>query len=217
MAKRQYQNDFPSVTTIISQLTNYGLMEWFKRTPYAQIIEESNRGKKVGTEIQVIQDYIEKGSAKIETVDVEEVSNALNSFILFKKENPHIILKRSEVEKTSDDYFFNGTIDALAEVNSEVVLLDWKSGKCGKNDKPPIYDSYKTQCAAYCHLMGLTKAIIVSVAKDAIAYDTYEMTKEEIHGEFNEVFLPLLTIWNYKNQKKGIENGINGHGERTEA
>ncbi len=216
MAKRQYQNDFPSVTTIIGQLTNYGLQEWFKRTSYAQIIEESNKGKKVGTEIhQVIQDYIEKGSAKIETADVVEVSNALESFILFKKENPHIVLKRSEVEKTSDEHFFNGTIDAIAETNGEVVLLDWKSGKCGKKDKPPIYDSYKTQCAAYCHLMGLTNAIIVSVAKDAVAYDTYEMEQEEIRHEFDEVFLSLLTIWKYKNRNKktkGIKNGINGHG-----
>ena len=203
MAKRAYQNDFPSVTTVLSLLNNYGLNEWFKRTPYSEILEESNRGKKIGGEIHtVIQSYIENGSAKIETTDAIEVSNALKSFMLFKKENPEIVLKKSEVEKTSDRYLFNGTIDALAEVGVQTVLLDWKSGKCGIKDKPPIYDSYKTQCSAYCHLMGLERAIIVSVAKDAVAYDKYEMGGEEIKGEFEEVFLPLLRIWIHKNRNK---------------
>ena len=206
MAKRQYDNLYPSVTTILSLLNNYGLNEWFKRTSYKEILEESNRGKKIGGEIhKVIQDFIENGTAKIETEDALEVSNALKSFMLFKKENPEIILKRSEIEKTSASYFFNGTIDALAEVNGKTILLDWKSGKKGTKDKPPIYDSYKTQCSAYCHLMGLDRAIIVSVAKDDVIYDKYVMEAEEIKGEFEEVFLPLLKVWNYKNRNKRKE------------
>lgn len=206
MARRLYQNNFPSVTTVLSLLNNYGLNEWFKRTPYNEILEESNRGKKIGGEIhKVIQDFIDTGSAKIETTDAAEVSNALKSFMLFKKENPEIILKKSEVEKTSERYLFNGTIDAIAEIGVQTVLLDWKSGKCGTKDKPPIYDSYKTQCSAYCHLMNLDRAIIVSVAKDTVAYDMHEMGGEEIKGEFEEVFLPLLRVWNHKNYKKRKE------------
>lgn len=205
MAKRQYENDFPSVTTVLSILTNYGLMEWFKRTPYNQITEESNRGKLIGGEIhQAIQDFIETGSAKLDTEHAEEVSNALKSFILFKKENPSIILKRSEIALTSTKYKFNGTTDATAEIDGVTVLLDWKSGKIGKKGKPLIYESYEYQCSAYCHLMGLDRAIIVSIAKDGIAYDKLEMNSERISDCFNEVFLPCLKIWKYQHANKTI-------------
>ena len=88
MAKRQYDNDYVSVTGLLSILSNYGLMEWFKRTPYAQILEESNKGKTIGKQLHdVIQSHIDKQEAKIETEYPEEVSTALKSFMLFKKDN----------------------------------------------------------------------------------------------------------------------------------
>lgn len=205
MSKRKYDNSFPSVTGIISQLSSFGLMEWFKRTPYDEIIRESKRAKEIGTDIHsAIQNYIETGKATVDTSYPDEVIMALNSFVEFRKDSPSIKLIRSEKELTSVKYSFNGTIDCLGDG----ILLDWKSAKAGDKDKPSIYDEAKIQCSAYVHLVNemegtsYDRAMIVSIAKDKVAYNTYEMNKEEIDGYFFNIFVPLLGIYNFKQSIK---------------
>lgn len=205
MAKRKYDNKFPSVTGIISQLSSFGLMEWFKRTPYDQIIAEGKRAKEIGHDIHTaIQNYIETGNAAVDTSYPDEVVMALNSFVAFRKDFPAIKLMRSEKELTSLKHSYNGTIDCLGEG----ILLDWKSAKAGDKDKPAIYDEARIQCSAYVHLVNemegtnYDRAMIVSIAKDKVAYNTYEMNKEEIEGYFNNIFLPLLGIYNFKQSQK---------------
>lgn len=211
MAKkhRDYpDNEYPSVTTVIGQLNSFALMHWFKITPYAQILEETARGRAIGTQMhQCIQDFIETGTAKINTEFPDEITTALRSFQLFKKENPNVVLRKSEKALSSLKYGFNGTVDCY----SDDMIVDWKSSKAGDKDKPTIYEEAKTQVSAYLHLVNeienttFEKCLIVAIAKDKVSYNTYEMLKEEIEGQFNEVFLPLLKIWKYKNHNKKKE------------
>ena len=205
---RNYNNDYPSVTQLIGQLASPGLMNWFKRTPLAEINRISTRGKQIGTDIHLaIHHFIETGEAKIETQYPNEVTNALKSFMLFRKEHSEVLLKNAEIALTSQKYLFNGQLDCLAEKNGEPWLADWKSQDIKDRDRPVIYNEAKIQVSAYCYLINecqnknIEKAIIVALAKDKIAYATYEMGKEEIEGYFNEVFLPLLKIYNYKRKK----------------
>jgi len=209
MAKRNYENKYPSVTSILGVLRKLGLEYWFKVNTLAYIEEKSSKGKLIGTQIhEAIQGFIENGKVKIDTQHAEEVSNALNSFMLFRKENPNIIMKRSEIALTSEKYKFNGTIDCMGDT----ILTDWKTGEAKEADKPKIYDEYKYQVAAYVYLWNevnnanIEKAVIVALAKDKIAYNIYEMGKQEIDDCFNEVFLSCLKILNYQ-KNKGWANG----------
>jgi hypothetical protein len=204
MAKRAYENKYPSVTTILGVLRKIALEYWFKVNTLEFINEESNKGKEIGTQIhEVIQSYIETGKAKVDTQYAVEVTTALNSFMLFRKEKPEILLRRSELPLTSEVYKFNGTIDCMGEG----VLIDWKTGKCKDDEAPKIYDEYKYQVAAYVYLYNevnktnIDRALIVAVAKDKVAYSTYEMSKQEIDDCFNEVFLPALKILTYQKRK----------------
>lgn len=204
MAKRNYDNNFPSVTQILDVLRKPELEYWFRMNTPEFCNEESKRGKEIGTTIhEAIQSYIETGTAKIETTYAEEVSNALKSFMKFREANSSFPLKRAEIALTSEKYKFNGTIDCL----SDNLILDWKTGKCKDEEKPKIYSSYKYQVAAYVKLYNefyaknIERAIIVSVAKDKIAFDTYVMDKKEIDKCFKNVFLPALKILNYTKTK----------------
>src|SRR3990167_11054218 len=150
---RAYDNEYPSVTQLISQLASPGLMNWFKRTSFAEINRLSSRGKEIGSDTHLaIHHFIETREAKIETQYPDEVTNALKSFMLFRKERPDIILKNAEIALTSKKYLFNGQIDCLAEKEKEVWLADWKSQDC--KDKPTIYDEAKIQTSAYCYLVN---------------------------------------------------------------
>lgn len=205
MARRNYENDYPSVTGVLDVLRKIGLENWFKFNTLKFINEESSKGKLIGTQIHdAIQSYIETGSAKVDTEYNEEVTNALKSFMEFRKAYPLINLKNAELPLTSEIHKFNGTIDCIGEN----LILDWKTGKCKEKDSPDIYDEYKYQVSAYVYLYNeinktnINKALIVSIAKDKVAYSTYEMTEQEINDCFNEVFLPCLRICNYKKNAK---------------
>ena len=208
---RAYQNDYPSVTQVLGILRKIGLENWFKYNTARFCNEESKRGREAGTDThKVIQEYIDTGTAKIETEYPQEVTTALKSFQLFTKENYTIQLSRSEIPLTSEKYKYNGTIDCIGQIDDSMILVDWKTGKCKDKEKPVIYDEYKYQVASYVYLyeeinyVGLEDAIIVSIAKDKISYDTYRIEKEEIDDCFNEVFLPSLKILNYQNKQKQL-------------
>ena len=203
MARRDYDNDFPSVTTILGVLRKIGLENWFKVTPLKQIQEESDKGKLIGTQIHdVIHAYIQNEKAQVSTAYAEEVTNALNSFMLFRKENPDIKLINSEMPLTSNQFKFNGTLDCLAETKGLSIIGDWKTGRAKEKDKPDIYDEYLYQVAAYVNLYNeinktdIKEAVIIALAKDKVAYNLYRMNAEEVDICFNEVFLSALKIYN---------------------
>lgn len=203
--KRDYGNKYPSVTTILGILRNIPLEYWFKVNTLEFINKESSKGKLIGTDIHdAIEYFVLTGEAKVETEYVDDVTNALKSFMLFRRECPDLVLKWAETPLTSEKYKFNGTIDCVGEG----IILDWKSGNAKDEEKPSIYDSYKVQVSAYVNLYNevnntnIDKALIVSIAKDKIAYNIYELSKQEIDGQFNEVFLPALRILNYQRKKE---------------
>lgn len=207
MSRDYPDNGYPSVTGILAVLRKIGLEMWFKFNTAQFCNEESNKGKLVGSEIHdVIHQYIETGEAKIESEYGIEVETALNSFMLFKKENP-MSLDLAELSLTSEMHQFNGTIDCIAGD----IILDWKTGKCKDKTNPPIYNEYKYQVAAYVYLYNevkksnIEKAVIVAIAKDKVAYTKYEMGKQEIESCFYEVFLSALRILNYENKQKQLE------------
>lgn len=203
MAKRDYQNDYPSVTQILDVLRKIGLEWWFKVNTPQFIKDKSDKGKLIGTQIhEAIHTYIETNQVKVETQYAQEVTFALKSFMLFHKEHPEIALKNAEMALTSEIYKYNGTLDCEAARDSAPILLDWKTGEAKEKDKPLIYDEYKYQVSAYDYLFQEIKQlkpmanIIVCLAKDKIAYNFYEMTRQETEDYFNEIFLSALKIIN---------------------
>ena len=208
-ARRQYNNLYPSVTQVLDVLRKKGLEYWFKVNTAAYCDEKSTKGKEVGTQIhKAIQDHIELREVKIETDYAVEVTNALKSFMLFKKEHPEITLHKSEMMLTNEEHKYNGTLDVSGEVSTTPAIGDWKTGEAKDKDKPKIYPEHKAQLAAYIKAYNhvekkdINKGFIVVLAKDKVAYDYYVMDAEEINAEFNEVFLPALRICSYYKSKK---------------
>lgn len=204
---RDYENDYPSVTQVLGQLAKPALEAWFKKNTPEFIARESAKAKEIGTTLhQAIQDHIELNEVKVATDYPAEVMNTLKSFMLFKKECPQIKLHKAEIKMTSELHKFNGTTDCLGN-DGEEVILDWKSGKCGDDIKPPIYDEYVYQVSAYVSLYNevnkanIKRALILSLAKDKVGYNLKDISEAEIRGSFDNVFLPLLKVWQYKHKE----------------
>jgi hypothetical protein len=206
---RQYDNDFPSVTTVLAELRNIGLEMWFKYNTLQFTNAESAKGKLIGTQIHsAIENFIINNKLTVETEYEEEVVNALQSFVLFRKEHPEIELQMPELALTSLVHQFNGTIDIIGKQENVLLLGDWKSGKAKNKDKPDVYDSHIYQVSAYVHLYNeikqadIKRAFIVVMAKDKFAYNLRWVEEEEIKESFEQVFLSALKILNYKKGKK---------------
>ena len=151
--KRDYENDFPSVTEVLNVLRKPGLEMWYRVNTPQFINEAMAKGKSIGTAThEAIESYITTGELKVDTEWPDEVTMALQSFVLFKKEHPEIILKSSEKKMTSDRYFFNGTMDVIGEIEGKKILGDWKTTACKDKEKPEIYDEARTQISAYREL-----------------------------------------------------------------
>ncbi len=200
---RDYDNDYPSVTQIIDVLRKIGLEMWFKANTPEFIKSESTKAKEIGTQLhEAIQSHIELNELKVETQYPDEITNALKSFMLFKKECPQIKLKRSEIKMTSEVWKVNGTLDCVGN-DGEEVILDWKSGKAKDDIKPPIYDEYIIQVAAYVGLYNginntnISNAYVLSLAKDKITYNLEKVKDETLLVGFR-IFTKCLEIYNDK-------------------
>lgn len=207
MAQRNYQNDYPSVTQILGVLRKIGLENWFKYNTAKFCNEESKKGREIGTLIhKAIQDNIERKEVKVETEYAEEVMTALKSFMLFRKEHPGIALKKAEITLTSEKHKYNGTLDCIGNTGFPVIL-DWKTGKCKDKFKPPVYDEYIYQVAAYVYAYNeqekanIQEAFILALAKDKVAFHLFHLTQQKLKKAFEKVFVPALSI--YTHQKGG--------------
>jgi hypothetical protein len=213
--KREYENDFPSVTTILSVLRKIGLEMWYKYNTPAFCDEQSEKGKTIGTQIhEIIQNYIDGKPTELTTEYDAEIKTAVNSFLLFQTDNPKIKLQKSEIKMTSQ-LGYNGTLDAVAEIDGRLLILDWKTGKCDKKGSPTIYEEYLPQVAAYVkaynEMQGtdIDEAMIIVFAKDKPAYTTLTLKAADIDLAFNNIFLPALKIYNAQKEIKKIIKGDN--------
>lgn len=209
-------SQLPSVTSVLGILRKVGLEMWFKQNSAEFCDAESNRGKEVGKIIHsIIQANIEKTEIRFETEYVKEVEFCLKGLAKFKKEHPELKLKRAEVEVVSEKHGFMGHLDCLGTEGKELVLIDWKTGKCdvGKvsksglskeKDVPPIYPEHEFQVSAYVFAYNeqmnanVKKARILCLAKDKPVYNVMSLSENAIRERFEEVFLPALKIYNFQ-------------------
>jgi len=205
---REYNNDYPSMTTLLSLLRKPQLEMWFKINTPQFIKEESEKAKTIGTQLaQAIQSHIELNILKVETQYDIEIINCLKSFMLFKKDYPNIKLHKAEIKLISETYKINGTLDSLGYWEEDIIW-EWKTGKCKDDIKPPIYDEYVWQNAGYINLYNdinktnIKKGCVVSFAKDKIAYNLQVIKGSIIKDSFNNIILPLNTIWQYQHRKE---------------
>lgn len=202
MADR-YTNKYPSITTVLGVLRKLGLEMWFKNNTAQFCDEESRKGKVIGTQIHtLIQNLINQKGNTIQTDYSDEVKNAVQSFVAFKKDYPSLKLEVAELKMTSEKYKVNGTLDCLGILNNKLVVFDWKTGKTKDGKAPEIYDEYVIQVSAYVYLYNdiyktnINEAVIVCLAKNEAKYNIEFIAKETIDLSFNNIFLSALQIYN---------------------
>jgi hypothetical protein len=218
LAKKEnrYDNDFLSVTEVLSNIRKIGLEMWFKMHTKEECDRLSEAAKEIGTQVHFLIQHFISGATTVAKAEYPvEVANAIKSFLLFKADHPELELKIVERKVTSSALELNGTIDCIAETDEGLAILDWKTGECKNKDVPEIYFEYLLQVAAYWLLAAredvkweklpdIKGAMVVVFAKDKIAYNIQKIPNHLI-TKFADVFYNILQ---YAIAKRNLEREV---------
>ena len=164
--------------------------------------KELNKAGDIGSQIHALIEWelqskmLEKAGPSPHVTDA-----AMWGYMAWQDWAKSVNLKPLAIEQAvwSRTHGYAGTLDLLAEVNGELTVLDWKSGKA-------VYPEAHLQNAAYRHAireMGHgdpVKGIIVRVPK-VVTDPNFEAVEADPEAESLEIFLNAKKLWEW-NQRK---------------
>lgn len=162
---RKYQtpegNSYPSVTSIISIMSEEFIRAWKESVGEATANEISRKAATRGTLIhENCENYLQGKPLTFGMFEQEERKMFENLMPVMESiEEVHAM----ESVLYSDTLKFAGTVDLIAKINGELCILDWKtSGRYKSSEDIP---NYFTQAAAYAYafweMTGITVPNIV--------------------------------------------------------
>lgn len=161
-------NEYPSVTSIVGLMTEDDIKQWRKNVGEEVADQISKKAATRGTLIHENCENYLKGVPLTFDMFQQEERKMFNHFlpVLDSIEEIHAM----ESVLYSDTLKFAGTVDLIAKINGEMVILDWKtSGKFKSSEDIP---NYFTQAAAYSY--AFWEMTGVSVPNITIAMTTEE-------------------------------------------
>lgn len=143
----------PGVTTIVNRFKDSGgLIHWAwtqgtEGKDYRNTRDDAADTGKIAH--QWIEDYIHGGArTQFPNATAEQLTQAESGFTAFLDWATQVNLEviATEIPLISEKHRFGGTLDAVARVAGQVVLLDWKTSN-------GVYADYIGQVAAYRELL----------------------------------------------------------------
>ena len=191
----------PSVTTVLGILDKPALINWAWKCGLDGLDYKNVRDNAadIGTLAhKMIMCHLTHTECDTSEYSPDDVSKAENSFIKYlewEMENP---IEPVLVEKplVSDEYGYGGTIDCLAKLNGDLVLIDHKTGKA-------IYTDMFYQLSAYEQLLKENGYAIINSRILRIGRDETEGFEQRIMKDLSkhfELFKNCLSIYNLKKE-----------------
>jgi len=187
--------EYPSVTEILKVINKPGLIEWFKRTSFSEIVEKTEKAISIGDIVHDVIHKLLKGERveiRINPEYVSSVQSCVSAFLDWKKKCG---LKVIETEKlvVSKKHFYAGTFDFVGKLDGKIILADWKTSSA-------IYKEYLVQVAAYKiayeEMTGqkVDECWVIRFSKDA---SEFEAKKVEDLDRLFTLFLYAYELWKY--------------------
>ena len=194
-------NKVPSVTTIISQHLGWNkqiLIGWTKRMMLGgqdtdKILDEAS---KIGTLLHLLIEGYFRGL----TIDTKDYSPnqekaALLAFTGFLAWHKRVNFQAlgNEVILVNEELQIGGTIDCIAKVDDDLVIVDWKSSKY-------LYAENKLQLAAYTYMYEqaqpkakISHGLVMRFSKEDGKHHQHVIKREKLETGI-EVFKALVKI-----------------------
>lgn len=157
----------------------------------------SKEAQNIGTEIHKwIEEWIQCNGVGIDMPDDEKVLNGVTAFLKWQVQNKAKFLE-SERIVYSKKHKYCGTLDAVARIGKDLVLIDFKSSKRNPTRKDGLGNEMQIQVAGYRlaweEEMGkqFDKSMILRFDKETGEFDAVELDEYE---KDKKVFLSCLDV-----------------------
>ena len=185
-------NEYPSITTVLSNRGKEGLYEWRKRVGDDVANYISQKAMKRGTAVhQMCEDYLNNVAFVQDDWWLEKQKNFL-AFCLFNQLRNGVLQRINNIHAQecglySDKYGVAGRVDCIAEYNRVLSIIDFKTSTSERNDE--YNENYYIQTAAYAEMYeertGVpTDQIIILVVTEDGEVQEFIKSKQE--------YIPLL-------------------------
>ena len=185
-------NEYPSITTVLSNRGKEGLYEWRKRVGDDVANYISQKAMKRGTAVhQMCEDYLNNVAFVQDDWWLEKQKNFL-PFCLFNQLRNGVLQRINNIHAQecglySDKYGVAGRVDCIAEYNRVLSIIDFKTSTSERNDE--YNENYYIQTAAYAEMYeertGIpTDQIVILVVTEDGQVQEFIKSKQE--------YLPLL-------------------------
>lgn len=195
----------PGVTTILKQLgwSTGALIGWARKEALAGNDPDKIRDKaaEIGTITHLlIENHIKKVTTDLKEyapADIETAKNGYNAFLDWEVENKPEYL-HSELQVVNDEYRYGGTIDLIALIHGEPVLIDFKTSS-------GIYPENIVQVAAYCRAYteakwgGIDNCKILRVDKKTGDFEERKLSSKSIETGW-EVFKHARALYDLQKE-----------------
>ena len=193
-------NEYPSITTVLSNRGKEGLFEWRKRVGNDVANYISQKAIKRGTAVHhMCEDYLNNVSFIEPDWWLEKQKNFL-PFCLFNQLRNGVLQRINNIHAQecglySDRYGIAGRVDCIAEYNRVLSIIDFKTSTSERNDE--YNENYYIQTAAYAEMyeertgIPTDQIIILVVTEDGVVQEfikskqDYLPLLEEAINEFN--------------------------------
>ena len=201
--KRKYVTatgeSYPSVTTVLSILTQKAIQEWRRRVGAEEANKVSTRASRRGTAVHaIIEKYLDNDDKYREgyTPDI------LESFLSVKRILDERIgtIYMQECPLYSDHLRLAGRVDCVAEFDGQISIIDFKTSKRLKSrDK---IDNYFCQEAAYAIMYEERTGVPITQLVTIIAVDNEEpQVFIEHRDRWTEKLINTISIYEKRQSK----------------
>ncbi len=205
----------PSPTGIIGQLDKSGPLTWwaagcacdyvrknlpskFTKEELFALLEDAKRNFRkvsrdaldIGSAVHhAIEHYLKTGREPI--INNDQVLAGFVAFLEWKDEHQLVPVKTEHTVYDSEG-LYAGTLDLLCQLDGKVYVVDFKTTKKPKGNKP--YEEWAYQLAAYSKCVeGIEGMGILRLDKETGYPDWYDLTDQREQAE--EIFMCLLKLW----------------------
>lgn len=195
----------PGVTTVLGVQDKPALLQWAYQCGVDGIDYRKSRDNAadIGTIAHFLIEChlkgVEPDKADFAPADLDKAENAVIKFLSWWDSMGFEFIA-SEVQLVSEKYRYGGTLDILARLKGEVILIDLKTSKA-------IYDEYWQQLAAYQVLAvfvrcDMVKRVFICRIGKGENEGDFEAQERADLGKYWDVFTACLELYRAKKALK---------------
>lgn len=156
---------YPSITTVLSEYSRRGIMEWRDRVGHEQANTIARKASTRGTKLhKACEHYLDNLVPEFKTPFEQELFNRFKPTL-----NRINNIYAQELRMYSDHLRIAGTVDCIGEFDGKLSVIDFKTSAKEK-DKDYI-ENYFMQCSAYAIMFEERFGIPISRIVIAIAVE----------------------------------------------